>query len=44
MFTVVNAQHTEMPLTGEDPFGDAYFALREELEQAGIPRYRPLDV
>ncbi|SEG87307.1 Peroxiredoxin [Thermomonospora echinospora] len=31
-----------MPLTGEDPFGDAYFALRTELEDAGIPLYRPL--
>ncbi|WP_119729243.1 TlpA disulfide reductase family protein [Thermomonospora amylolytica] len=33
-----------MPLTGEDPFGDAYFALREELERSGIPLYRPLPV
>ncbi|TNY34927.1 TlpA family protein disulfide reductase [Thermomonospora catenispora] len=33
-----------MPLTGEDPFGDAYFALRRELESAGIPLYRPLPV
>ncbi|GAA4068505.1 TlpA disulfide reductase family protein [Actinomadura miaoliensis] len=31
-----------MPLTGDDPFGDAYFALRDELEKAGIPIYRPL--
>jgi hypothetical protein len=31
-----------MALTGEDPFGDAYFELREELERAGIPIYRPL--
>ncbi|GLY84174.1 TlpA disulfide reductase family protein [Actinoallomurus iriomotensis] len=31
-----------MPLTGVDPFGDAYFALREELETRGIPVYRPL--
>ncbi|MFI6520233.1 redoxin domain-containing protein [Spirillospora sp. NPDC050679] len=33
-----------MPLTGEDPFGDAYFALRDELEKAEIPLYRPLDL
>lgn len=33
-----------MPLTGEDPFGDAYFALRRELESSGIPLYRPLPV
>jgi peroxiredoxin len=31
-----------MPLMGVDPFGDAYFALREELEAEGIPIYRPL--
>ncbi|MFB9839843.1 redoxin domain-containing protein [Actinoallomurus acaciae] len=31
-----------MPLTGVDPFGDAYFALREELQTRGIPIYRPL--
>ncbi|MBC6461429.1 redoxin domain-containing protein [Actinomadura sp. HBU206391] len=31
-----------MPLTGDDPFGDAYFALRDELTRAGIPLYRPL--
>jgi peroxiredoxin len=31
-----------MTLTGQDPFGDAYFAMREELEQAGVPIYRPL--
>ncbi|MUL42683.1 redoxin domain-containing protein [Streptomonospora sp. PA3] len=31
-----------MGLRGEDPFGDAYFALREELGAAGIPVYRPL--
>jgi peroxiredoxin len=31
-----------MPLTGVDPFGDAYFALREELEAREIPIYRPL--
>ncbi|WP_066362864.1 TlpA disulfide reductase family protein [Herbidospora mongoliensis] len=31
-----------MPLDGVDPFGDAYFALRSELENAGIPVYRPL--
>jgi peroxiredoxin len=33
-----------MPLTGVDPFGEAYFALREELEAREIPIYRPLDV
>ena len=32
-----------MPLTGTDPFGEAYFALREELEARGIPIYRPLN-
>jgi peroxiredoxin len=32
-----------MPLTGADPFGDAYFALREELEAREIPIYRPLN-
>ncbi len=32
-----------MPITGADPFGDAYFALREDLESRGIPIYRPLD-
>ncbi|GAA2418196.1 hypothetical protein GCM10010191_31110 [Actinomadura vinacea] len=32
-----------MSLTGEDPFGDAYFELREELERANIPIYRPLE-
>ncbi|WP_067966904.1 TlpA disulfide reductase family protein [Nocardiopsis trehalosi] len=32
-----------MGLVGEDPFGDAYFALRAELTEAGIPVYRPLD-
>ncbi|RAY12431.1 TlpA family protein disulfide reductase [Actinomadura craniellae] len=31
-----------MPLLGEDPFGDGYFALRAELEEAGVPLYRPL--
>ncbi|REE99016.1 peroxiredoxin [Thermomonospora umbrina] len=31
-----------MPLTGQDPFGDGYFALRDELENAGIPIHRPL--
>ncbi|MFC5751746.1 redoxin domain-containing protein [Actinomadura rugatobispora] len=31
-----------MALTGEDPFGDAYFALRDELERSGVPIYRPL--
>nr|WP_062341422.1 TlpA disulfide reductase family protein [Herbidospora sakaeratensis] len=31
-----------MPLDGVDPFGDAYFALRGELEDAGIAIYRPL--
>ena len=31
-----------MPLTGVDPFGDAYFALREELEARDIPVHRPL--
>ncbi|MFC4866933.1 TlpA disulfide reductase family protein [Streptomonospora arabica] len=31
-----------MGLRGEDPFGDAYFALREELGAAGIPVYRPI--
>lgn len=30
------------PARGVDPFGDAYFQLREELEHAGIPVYRPL--
>src|SRR3954464_2769800 len=33
-----------LPLTGVDPFGEAYFALREELEAREIPIYRPLDV
>ncbi|WP_354670913.1 TlpA disulfide reductase family protein [Actinomadura sp. DC4] len=33
-----------MPLVGTDPFGDAYFALREELRARGIPVYRPLNV
>jgi peroxiredoxin len=32
-----------MPLTGVDPFGEAYFALREELESREIPIYRPLN-
>jgi peroxiredoxin len=31
-----------MPLTGVDPFGDAYFALRDELAAGGISIYRPL--
>ncbi|CAM3793455.1 hypothetical protein GCM10009799_36560 [Nocardiopsis rhodophaea] len=31
-----------MSLRGDDPFGDAYFALRDELAAAGIPIYRPL--
>jgi peroxiredoxin len=31
-----------MPLAGVDPFGDEYFALREELEARQIPIYRPL--
>lgn len=31
-----------MRLAGEDPFGDAYFALRDELEASGTPIYRPL--
>ncbi|GAA3005399.1 hypothetical protein GCM10017559_28860 [Streptosporangium longisporum] len=31
-----------MPLNGVDPFGERYFALREELEAAGIAIYRPL--
>ncbi|WP_061297065.1 TlpA disulfide reductase family protein [Herbidospora cretacea] len=31
-----------MPLDGVDPFGDAYFALKDELESAGVPIYRPL--
>ncbi|GAA4890952.1 TlpA disulfide reductase family protein [Streptomonospora salina] len=31
-----------MGLRGEDPFGDAYFALRDELDAAGIPIHRPL--
>jgi hypothetical protein len=33
-----------MPLTGVDPFGEAYLALREELEARQIPIYRPLKV
>lgn len=33
-----------MPLTGVDPFGDAYFALRDELEARKIPIYRPIEV
>jgi hypothetical protein len=33
-----------MPLTGTDPFGEAYFALREELEARDIAIYRPLNV
>jgi len=32
-----------MPLTGVDPFGDAYFALRDELEARKIPIYRPIE-
>ncbi len=32
-----------MPITGVDPFGDAYFALREELESREIAIYRPLE-
>ncbi|GAA1006212.1 hypothetical protein Aple_077540 [Acrocarpospora pleiomorpha] len=31
-----------MPLDGVDPFGDAYFKLRTELEASGTPIYRPL--
>ncbi|MFC4060731.1 redoxin domain-containing protein [Planomonospora corallina] len=31
-----------MPLAGVDPFGEEYFRLREELQAAGIPIYRPL--
>lgn len=31
-----------MGLLGEDPFGEAYFALRDELTAAGVPIYRPL--
>ncbi|GAB1822050.1 redoxin domain-containing protein [Herbidospora sp. RD11066] len=31
-----------MPLDGIDPFGEAYFELRGELESAGIAIYRPL--
>jgi hypothetical protein len=31
-----------MPLRGIDPMGDAYFALRSELEEAGVALYRPL--
>jgi hypothetical protein len=33
-----------MPLTGVDPSGDAYFALREELEVWGDPDLPPLEV
>ncbi|MFD0776808.1 TlpA family (seleno)protein, partial [Streptomonospora algeriensis] len=33
-----------MGLRGEDPFGDAYFELRDELGAAGIPIYRPIAV
>lgn len=32
-----------MPITGTDPFGDAYFELRDELDKRGIPIYRPLE-
>ncbi|MEV8633461.1 TlpA disulfide reductase family protein [Streptosporangium sp. NPDC051023] len=31
-----------MPLNGVDPFGEEYFKLREELEEAGVAIYRPL--
>ncbi|MFE4637237.1 redoxin domain-containing protein [Streptomyces sp. NPDC056773] len=31
-----------MPLRGQDPMGDAYFAKRTALTEAGIPIYRPL--
>jgi hypothetical protein len=31
------------PLADVDPFGDAYFELRDELESRGIPIYRPLE-
>ncbi|MER7754137.1 TlpA disulfide reductase family protein [Kitasatospora sp. NPDC097643] len=32
-----------LPVTGEDPFGDAFFAIRGELVEAGVPIYRPLE-
>ncbi|ROO89601.1 peroxiredoxin [Actinocorallia herbida] len=31
-----------MPLRGIDPMGDAYFARRDAMVEAGIPVYRPL--
>lgn len=31
-----------IPLRGIDPMGEEYFALRDELDQAGIAIYRPL--
>ncbi|MER5322201.1 TlpA disulfide reductase family protein [Streptosporangium roseum] len=31
-----------MPLNGVDPFGEAYFELRQELEDSGVAIYRPL--
>ncbi|MGW2648653.1 redoxin domain-containing protein [Streptomyces sp. NPDC001393] len=31
-----------MPLRGQDPMGDGYFARRTALTEAGVPIYRPL--
>ncbi|MFH9069616.1 TlpA disulfide reductase family protein [Streptomyces alboflavus] len=38
----VTTWRSAMPLLGVDPMGEEYFARRAELEEAGVPIYRPL--
>lgn len=38
----VTTWRSAMPLLGVDPMGEEYFARRAELEEAGVPVYRPL--